>query len=645
MAFLIQLFPFFDHVFLKGNGRMKKLIMLLTITGASVLFGADRTLDVSFTGEDRKVLIRVSGSGEQNQTLIAAWANGDKGNDPLDWTEYADAGTVAPNDTSKTFQIPDAWRAKSGAVKFFLMSDEKPYGTRYDYITRPDCGYGGLYIDTGIKPDSTLDISVKLKSDYMSSAAKMSPFGINGVVFIMPKSETEYYYDFFGAKATTANGIMNKDCLNVFGEAPPHDDNPHTFRLNREGLSIDGYRHLAFDQSKITGSAATSTITLFGRRDSWKQTGTTCSIYGATLFTNGILACDLVPVAAPSGKIQMWDRVTRLYKGPAGSQKDTLFFAPGNDIGPYPSDCGEVESVSAAVHFAPAISMSSPDYNTKTVAVTLSSGHDAGLLLAVAGLEDAGTVFSNWTTNALVQKVAADVDEVTFALPADWIRNHYNIRFAWKSIADQPYDYAVEELVSTGEAYIRTGWIPTTDTAISVTAKTASNVCAFGIAGCFFAFQTGNAIYWNFFGNTLNAQCDGTSFPSSHHEWRLGPSGAFVDDTTLATFDSAIESELTANILLPFRASGPKSQTPDKTGDASVKSAKIWEGDILVRDFVPCVTNGVPVFYDVVRGGYYGSRATTPFVAGAPVVAVADGDILSWSNVRELRKGLTITFR
>jgi hypothetical protein len=470
----------------------------------------------------------------------------------------------------------------------------------------------------------------------------MCPFGISGVVFIMPRSGTEYYYDFFGAKATTDKGIMNEDCRNVFREAPPHDANPHTFRLNREGLSIDGYRHLAFDQSTIR-DAETKTITLFGRRDGWKQTGTTCSIYGATLFTNDTLACDLVPVAAPSGKIQMWDRVTRGYKGPASTQANPPKFAPGNDIGPYPSDCGEVESVSAAVYFAPAISMSSPDYNTKTVAVTLSSGHDAGLLLAVAGLEDAGTVFSNWTTNALVQKVAADVDEVTFALPADWIRNHYNIRFAWKSIADQPYDYAVEELVSTGEAYIRTGWIPTTDTAISVTAKTASNVCAFGIAGYFFAFQTGNAIYWNFFGNTLNAQCDGTSFPSSYHEWRLGPSGAFVDDTTLATFDSATESELTANILLPFRASGLKSQTPDKTGDASVRSAKIWEGDILVRDFVPCIKNGVPVFYDVVRGGYYGSRATTPFVAGAPVVA--DGDILSWSNVRELRKGLVITVR
>ena len=643
---------------MKGHSMNTKAMINLTtkavlsVMTSAVLTGAlladARSVTVGSLDEYGRVTVTIGGEVTKKQTLIAAWANGDKGNDPLDWTEYADAGTVAPNDTSKTFRIPDAWRAKSGAVKFFLMSDEKPYGTRYDYITSPiNTTDDRLYINTNIKPDSTLDISVKLKSDYMSSAAKICPFGINGVVFIMPKSETEYYYDFFGAKATTSSGIMNEDCRNVFREAPPHDANPHTFRLNREGLFIDGYRHLAFDSSKINAEmVATLPVTLFDRNGSFKQDGTTCSIYGATLSTNGILACDLVPVATKNGTILMWDRVTRGLKWPTASKSDSsLAFVAGNDIGPYPSDCGEVESVSAAVYFAPAISMSSPDYNTKTVAVTLSSGHDAGLLFAVAGQEDAGMVFSNWTTNALVQKVAADVDEVTFALPADWIRNHYNIRFAWKSIADQPYDYAVEELVSTGEAYIRTGWIPTTNTAISVTAKTASNVCAFGITKCFFAFQTGNTIYWNFFGNALNASCDGTSFPSSYHEWRLGPSGAFVDGTTLATFDSATESNLTANIMLPFRTDmESKWLSPDKTGDASVKSAKIWEGDILVRDFVPCVTNGVPVFYDVVRGDYYGSRATTPFVAGAPVVA--NGDILSWSKVRELRaRGLVIAFR
>jgi hypothetical protein len=72
-------------------------------------------------------------------------------------------------------------------------------------------------------------------------------------------------------------------------------------------------------------------------------------------------------------------------------------------------------------------------------------------------------------------------------------------------------------------------------------------------------------------------------------------------------------------------------------------SAKIWEGDVLVRDFVPCMSRGVAGFYDKVRGGFYPSETAKAFVAGAPVVA--DGDFVSWSPAKELRSGFFfITF-
>lgn len=640
---------------------MKTIAMVLTITAALSLLGAARPLSVSVPDGSGNVTITIGGAGAGDQALIAAWANGDNGDDPLDWTEYADAGTVAPSDTSKTFQIPAAWRAKSGAVRFFLMSGEKPYGKRFDCITRPNCNDGDLYIDTGIKPDSTLDISVTLKSDYMSSSSIMSPFGIHSVVFIMPKSDTEYYYDFFGAKTTTANGIMDDTYKNVFRDAPPHDAEPHTFRLNREGLFIDGYRHLAFDQSKITGSAATSTLTLFGRRGSWKQSGTTCSIFGATISTNGVLACDLVPVAAPSGKVQMWDRVTGGWKGPAGNQSGSLVFVAGNDIGPYPPDCGSVETVSSAINIGPSISVGSPNFSENTIAVTLSSGHDAGILLAVAGTNSESAAFSEWTTNAVVQKVAADVNEVSVSLPRKWIRENYNIRFAWKSISGANYDYAVESLASDGDgkAYIRTEWTPTTNTTTRVVSRTAFDTCPFGVAGGYYVFlgakNANTKINWWFFtsastGSNLTGQldCDDPDgFASAFHVWQLGPRGVFIDDLNApkaALAEFAPNASLTANICLPFRATSYNNHgNVSKAGDVETKGAKIWEGDVLVRDFIPCVTNGVPVFYDRVRGGYYGSRTATPFVAGAPVVA--DGDILSWSDVRSLRNGLAIFVR
>jgi len=633
---------------------MKALTLLASAVFAFSAFADARPLTVGAPDGSGNVTITIGGTGTQNQTLIAAWANGDKGNDPLDWTEYADAGTVAPSDASKTFQIPAAWRAKSGAVRFFLMSGEKPYGKRFDFVTRPVVAVDGdIFVNTSIYPDSTLDITVKWQSDYMSGDPSMCPFGFtrsnSAAVFIFPASANAYWFDFFGAKATTSDNKLGTSNKNVFGDNPPHDTQPHEFRMNRTGICIDGYQHLAFDQSTITmGKSEQDPIVLFGRYGSFKQVNTSCSIYYAIIATNGVPAREYVPCQKTDGTVTLYDRVTKTFAN-IGGKLEGRHLDAGTDIGPYPSDCGSVESFSAAVNLAPTISISSPDFGAKTIDVALSSGHDAGILLAVAGTNSQRAAFSEWTTNAVVQKVAANVDAVTVSLPGDWIRNHYNIRFAWKSLAGLPYDYEVANLDSdgTGKAHILTGCKPTTNTAISVTAKADINVCTFGVATYFHMFlNSNNKFYYGFFGNTnLGADCnDVPGFVSQYHEWRLGPSGASIDDTTYGSFSSATPTEdVQTKIIIPFRANYSTQTLSNKEGDVSVKGAKIWEGDILVRDFIPCVTNGVPVFYDRVRGEYYGSRTATPFVAGAPVVA--DGDIISWSEVRSLRKGFAIIFR
>ena len=85
------------------------------------LFGALRPLSVSAPDEDGKIVVSIGGIGMGSQQLIAAWANCDRGPDPLDWTEYADAGIVVAADTEKVFEIPMAWMKKSGAIRFFLM--------------------------------------------------------------------------------------------------------------------------------------------------------------------------------------------------------------------------------------------------------------------------------------------------------------------------------------------------------------------------------------------------------------------------------------------------------------------------------------------------------------------------------------------
>ena len=634
---------------------MKNSFLLMSIATASALFGAARPLSVGVPDSSGNVTVTIGGTGSGDQALIAAWANGDKGDDPLDWAEYADAGTVAASDASKTFQIPAAWRAKSGAVKFFLMSGPKPYGTRYDYITRPNCNDGGLYINTGIVPDTTVDISVKFQSPNYDG--KMVSFGIHKAINMFPNGASghDYWFYFFGAdNPKTSQMQLGDSDPNVFGDLPPKNSDPHTFRMSKEGIWIDGYRHLGpFNENHFTNTT-TSSIYLFARNGNWKQAGTTCSIYSAIIITNGVLAADFVPVAATSGDVQMWNRVTRQYHARSGSQKDSLTFVAGNDIGPYPPDCGTVESVSAALGLGPEMSVLSRNRQDCAVTLGLSASHDAGLLFACSGTEDAGTACSAWTTNILVQKVAADAANVTVALPDSWWREKRQVRFAWKSLAG-PYDYDVAYLHSdrSGGAtnFCRTGWIPTTNTSIHVTAKTPANVCSFGVEGYFYLFLNGGAtpLFYYGYGDkklTEGVPCENVSeFTSQFHEWRLGPTEARVDDLVVATFSGAVSNaSATANICLPFRAAGVRNHREvTKTGVAEVKGAKIWEGGEIVRDFVPCVKDGVPQFYDHVRGGYYPSVTSKPFAAGE--IVAPDGDFVSWSSACSLASGFTVIFK
>ncbi len=641
---------------------MNKLAFLLpaVVLAASPSAWA-RTVSVSsFDVTTGETVLSIAGEGSADQKLIAAWSGGDKGADPLDWAEYADAGTVAPGDSSVSFTLPAAWRAKSGAVRFFLMSGTPPYRTRYDFITRPNVSADGdLYINTGIAPDATCDIAVKVQSPDLTGS-DMCPFGVGGALFVFGTGAANtYWFDFLGAEMTTVDKKIGPSNVNVFGDAPPQDDKPHTFRLNREGLFIDGYRHLAFDPSTIT-ETTTSKISLFAR-GTGKQKGTTCSIFGATISTNGVLACDLVPVAAPSGKVQMWDRVTGGWKGPSGNQSGSLAFVAGNDIGPYPPDCGSVESATDALTFGPALSFSVGDRVSRTAFVTLAVGHDDGVLFAVAGPSDAGTAFSAWADSIVVGKVGAGTNAVTATLPNEWWRGRNQVRFAWKSISGAHYDYAVESLASDGDgrAYIRTGWTPTTNTTTRVVSRTAFDTCPFGVTGGYYVFlgakSANTKINWGFFtsvatGSNLTGQlgCDDPDgFASAFHIWQLGPGGVFIDDLNTpkaALAEFAPNTSLTANICLPFRATNVNNHgNVSKAGDVETRGAEIWEGDIPVRDYAPCVKDGVPGFFDAVRGTFNPSVTAAAFAAGAPVVA--DGDFTAWSPAKELSSATVLYLR
>lgn len=550
--------------------------------------------------------------GDADKALIAAWNPGDAGADATAWRETAYVGSLASGTTEVTYTIPADWRAKSGAVRFFLMERTAPYVSRYACIT----GTPGPWIDTGIIPTTNTDIRVTA-----THPMDMAPFGVSTRCYLFSNDgdgwgSAKYHYGFFGVSGSV--------------EGVPRGTAPREHWLNATGAYIDGVRYVTFDPAKFTEPTAFYTLTLFGRRDNTNgsigKQRSTCSIYSARIDTNGAPAHVYVPCRSPENIVTLYDRVTGMFAEVKGSGS----FSAGTEVCPAPEDCGVVESATDAITFAPAITVVSRDIAQGTMTLAFSEGHDEGLLLAVADGADRGTTLASWTDSAFIAKVPAESNTVTVTLPQTWWNAGKQMRFLWASAVDCPYDYPVEWLYTAGSAYANFGWIPTPQTEIAVCAKSPADVCHFGVTVYFYLFCNGGSTFYGYFGNVGSFAAYNSS--SSFRELRLGPSGAYLDGVQKAAFTTATYQALGKATSVPFRRDWTNGGLT-KTGNCWVKYAKLWERGRLVVDCVPCVKGGVAGFWDRVQGKFYGSAVSAQFTAGDVVFPVSDdGEVLTWSE-------------
>ena len=90
----------------------------------------------------------------------------------------------------------------------------------------------------------------------------------------------------------------------------------------------------------------------------------------------------------------------------------------------------------------------------------------------------------------------------------------------------------------------------------------------------------------------------------------------------LCTQNLSTTTFTTGENLFLFVSLDTRQGTPIFSGAPSVKiySAKIYDNDILVRDYIPVLDkNGVPCMYDKVEGKFYYNAGTGQFIAG-PVI-------------------------
>lgn len=206
----------------------------------------------------------------------------------------------------------------------------------------------------------------------------------------------------------------------------------------------------------------------------------------------------------------------------------------------------------------------------------------------------------------------------------------------------------VEYIESSGGQYIDTGIIPGVNAKIYIdydviSAGSDDVICGVIAPNICIGYST-----TRIFGAFKNGTGESTGADTTvvgRHSAEIS-NGKFVLDGTSYSF-STISSYSTTRSIFLFAGSysGVAGGVYGKVA-AKIYACKIYDGDSLVRDFVPCKNpDGVAGLYDLVGGTFYINAGTGTFIAGADIVGFTAGaENREWQEGDIIRRGQWTTY-
>lgn len=191
--------------------------------------------------------------------------------------------------------VTQAFYGNAGTGAFMYGGSKGKYQW-LDYVESS----GTQYINTGFAPTSNSRIVIRA-----SSSGPYSVYGMtgDGTSFNLTGNDNGMYYYWGGQAASTVSNWFNQ---------------VHTFEQNKNVSYIDGSAY--YTHSATTWSTSLP-IFLFARNasGSMNDAGGTIRIYSCQLYENGTLVRDYVPCVSPSGKVGLYDKVTKRFFGNSGT--------------------------------------------------------------------------------------------------------------------------------------------------------------------------------------------------------------------------------------------------------------------------------------------------------------------------------------
>ena len=204
----------------------------------------------------------------------------------------------------------------------------------------------------------------------------------------------------------------------------------------------------------------------------------------------------------------------------------------------------------------------------------------------------------------------------------------------------------VEYIESTGTQYIDTGFKPTGNTKVKIKVQlpTQTNVQQgiFGVrpgdTGRFGVFtgtrvdalrvnyNTGGALGGS---TTAIPNFNATNVNEIEVSNKLIVNDVLVSEVNKTSFQSSVNLYLFTN---------NNNGTPQLEMQGMIWYCKIYDNDVLVRNFIPCKNpSNVVGMYDTVNGVFYTNAGTGTFTAGAEIVPTPSTPIPIWCNNGELK--------
>lgn len=584
---------------------------------------AARTVSI-VSVSDSSVTLAFGATDGVAYTLAWGYGASDGGSATNDWDTFETLGSVAANATTQTVALPSGWGDSVTHLRFFLIESAPPatpYAKRLEYIASA----GDAWINTGIKGQVGITAEVDFSCTTDADATVLGSRKGNDRFFPVhwnwkkivrvlgswdeTKSTAAALNTRYLARATLANGTQS--------------------------LHVDGANISAAAGTASSSIATTYDMYLFAANiDGTAKQNFSGRIYSVRIWSGDTLVRDFVPCEDENGEACLWDFVSGQYFRNIG----TGSFTKGDAVATAP----RVMAVSAALAasdstFGRSVSVDSITGGSATLSFGSSDGN-AYTLAWGYGDNDGGAVTNGWDVFETLGTVAADAVTTSVTLPAGFGSSVSHLRFFLLAPEAQPFSKRLAYIQSSGSQWIDTGIQgkmgvaaeldvepvsmgdntvlgsrkDTGDTRFYLVHWNSSDLLG-AIGGGNYGVKKG---YWYWTGKNTIVPAGTRRLVRSVFE--SGNQTVALDGTEIAasTYRSSFDSGNTMYLFANHNGS-----SASYGASAKLYGAKIWQGETLVRDFVPCENESeVACLYDRVSGSYFTAGAGT-FTKGGEVAA------------------------